>query len=77
MFCDPTKSFSKLCKVTKSYYAPTGIRTRVTALKGLCPWPLDERGILPILCLCPIRLNNELASRPRRKGLPRFTQIIE
>ena len=29
-----------------SLHAPTGIRTRVTALKGLCPWPLDERGIL-------------------------------
>ena len=28
--------------VRERFGGPSGIRTRVAALKGLCPWPLDD-----------------------------------
>ena len=31
----------------KKHYDPNGIRTRVTAVKGRCPGPLDDRVTKP------------------------------
>ena len=37
-----------LCPV-KNEDAPAGIRTRVTTLKGLRPWPLDDGGLIKLV----------------------------
>ena len=39
-FCEMT-----LGKINLEYGVPTGIRTPVTAVKGRCPRPLDDRDV--------------------------------
>ena len=51
-----------LGKINLKYGVPTGIRTPVTAVKGRCPRPLDDRDLLrhhvewltPSLCVSAI-----------------------
>ena len=48
--------FNKTCKINHvniviAYLvARTGFEPVISALRGRCPWPLDERAVIPKLC---------------------------
>jgi hypothetical protein len=49
-FAEPTFERTNACAITRIASArsdPNGIRTRVTAVKGRCPGPLDDRVTKP------------------------------